>query len=89
MLAADQTALLMSVRAPLFIIQSGLDKSVSSKLALDQAQTLKKKKNNVDFRVFKELDHKFHDASGKDRSHLVISSIKDWLGRQRRTSEAL
>ena len=89
MLAADQTALLMSVRAPLFIIQSSLDKSVSSKLAYDQAQTLKKKKNNVDFQVFKELDHKFLDASGKDHSHLVISSIKDWLGRQRRTSEAL
>ena len=89
MLVADQTALLMSVRAPLYIIQSSLDKSVSPKLAHDQAQTLKKKKNNVDFQVFKELDHKFHDASGKDHSHLVISSIKDWLGRQRRTSEAL
>lgn len=89
MLAADQTELLMSVRAPLLIIQSSLDKSVSPKLAYDQAQTLKKKKNNVDFRVYTELDHKFHDASGKDHSNLVISSIKDWLGRQRRTSEAL
>ncbi|MED5238750.1 MAG: prolyl oligopeptidase family serine peptidase [Pseudomonadota bacterium] len=89
MLAADQTELLMSVRAPLLIIQSSLDKSVSPKLAYDQAQTLKKKKNNVEFRVYAELDHKFHDASGKDHSNPVISSIKDWLGRQRRTSEAL
>ena len=89
MLTADQTELLMSVRAPLLIIQSSLDKSVSPKLAYDQAQTVKKKKNNVDFRVYAELDHKFHDASGKDQSNLVISSIKDWLSRQRRTSEAL
>ena len=89
MLAADQTELLMSVRAPLLIIQSSLDKSVSPKLAYDQAQTLKKKKNNVDSRVYTHLDHKFHNASGKDHSNLVISSIKDWLSRQRRTSEAL
>ena len=79
MLAADQTELLLSVSAPLLIIQSELDRSVSPALAYDQAQTLKKKKHNVEFLTVKGVDHGFHDPSGNDRTNQVVSSIRDWL----------
>ena len=87
MLAADQTELLLSVSAPLLIIQSELDKSVSPKLAYDQARMLMKKRNNVEFRTVKGVDHKFHDPSGKDRTSEVVSSVKKWLGSSQITSE--
>ncbi|WP_323773988.1 alpha/beta hydrolase [Alcanivorax sp.] len=87
MLAADQTELLLSFRAPLLIIQSELDKSVSPKLAYDQARMLMKNRNNVDFRTVKGVDHKFHDPSGKDRTSEVVSSVKEWLGNNLITSE--
>lgn len=87
MLAADQTELLLSIRAPLLIIQSELDKSVSPKLAYDQARMLMQNRNNVEFLTVKGVDHKFHDSSGKDRTSAVVSSVKEWLGNNQITSE--
>jgi len=87
MLAADQTELLLSIRAPLLIIQSELDKSVSPKLAYAQAKILMENRNNVEFRTVKGVDHKFHDPSGKDRSSEVVSSVKEWLGSHQLTNE--
>lgn len=87
MLAADQTELLLSIRAPLLIIQSELDKSVSPKLAYAQAKILMENRNNAEFRTVKGVDHKFHDLSGKDRSSEVVSSVKEWLGSLQLTNE--
>ena len=87
MLAADQTELLLSVGAPLLIIQSELDKSVSPKLAYDQARMLMQNSNNVEFLTVKGADHKFHDPSGKDRTSEVVYSVKEWLGNNLITSE--
>ena len=83
MLAADQTALLMSVRTPVLIIQSALDESVSPALASNQALMLKQNKSEVEFLFAEGLDHRFHDLAGVDRTSEIIVLVRDWLARRR------
>lgn len=89
MLTVDQTEVLLRVKAPLLIIQSELDKSVSPDLAYEQAQVLKQNKSNFEFLLVRNIGHNFHDDFGKNHTSEVISYIQTWLNKNRITSKSM
>ncbi len=83
MLTLDQTETLLQVSAPLLIIQSELDDSVSPVLAYKQAKLLKQRKSNVEFLSIEGVDHKFKDSLGKSYVGNVIYLIQEWMNKNR------
>jgi pimeloyl-ACP methyl ester carboxylesterase len=79
MLTTDQTQYLKQIRHPILIIQSAKDVSVSPQLAFQQAQALMSLKNNIEYKVYDELDHGFVTTDGASQSNLVVNDIKAWL----------
>ena len=79
MFELDQSEYIDKIQGPLLIIQSGQDESVSPQLAFDQAQSFKKTKKNLEYKVYPNLDHAFKSLDGETKSDKVVRDIKRWL----------
>jgi len=79
MFEIDQTAILSKVETPLLLIQSGMDKNVSVRLAQEQATELSKDQPNIEFKMYNNLDHSFKRPDGSSRVDDVVQDIKSWL----------
>lgn len=79
MFEIDQRAILSRVETPLLLIQSGLDKNVSVRLAQEQAAELSKDQPNIEFKMYNNLDHSFNMPDGSSRVDDVIQDIRSWL----------
>jgi len=79
MLSLDQTALINEIDVPLLLIQSGADRKVDPRAAEKQAKRLMKYKDNVQFRLYPDIDHALNDLQGNSKSGEVAQDIKQWL----------
>ena len=79
MLDIDQTEYLLSVKAPLLVVQSELDRSVSPVLAAEQSNILRQKKRHFEYLTLKGMDHKFKDPDGVSQVMDVIELIRLWV----------
>lgn len=80
MLSIDQLEVLQKVNTPLLIIQGGRDLSVSPQRVDEMVLTLKQSgKNNIEYRVYENLDHGLKNIRGESMRKAVVSDINMWL----------
>ncbi len=87
MLKIDQLAELQKIEVPLLLVQSGKDASVSALKVDEMILALHKQgKDNIDYRVYEELDHTFKDADGSSQLSRVVLDMQAWLKNKLRGS---
>lgn len=80
MLSIDQLRTLKSVNTPLLIVQRRIDKSVSPQKVTDMMSELQKSgKENIEFRFYENLDHRFNNSAGQEQLANVITDMNSWL----------
>ncbi|WP_447827235.1 alpha/beta hydrolase family protein [Aeromonas hydrophila] len=80
MLSIDQLDTLKNIKSPLLIIQGGRDTSVSPQKTDELIQRLKDLgKSNIEYRRYKELDHRFKNSDGTSLRKEVIGDMNLWL----------
>lgn len=79
MLSIDQTENYLKIKAPLLIIQSEADTSVSPTLTAQQAETIRLNKDNATYLSFPGIDHGFKDAQGNNHEAKVVAAIQKWI----------
>ncbi len=80
MLGIDQLAELQKVEVPLLLVQGGRD-SVVSVAKVDEmvSALLKQGKDNIDYRVYAGLDHRFNGEDGESQRSHVVLDMQEWL----------
>ncbi|WP_137169990.1 S9 family peptidase [Marinomonas sp. FW-1] len=87
MLSIDQLDVLKKVNTPLLVIQGGKDVSVSPQEVDEMMQALVEAgKDNIEYRIYKELDHEFINVNGESNRKSVVKDINAWLKSTLRTS---
>ncbi|MFM2485180.1 alpha/beta hydrolase family protein [Celerinatantimonas yamalensis] len=80
MLSIDQLEVLKKINTPLLIIQGGRDLFVSPQKVDEMVLALKRSgKENIEYRRYKELDHRLNNIEGESKRKEVVSDINGWL----------
>ena len=80
MLSIDQLNVLQKVNSPMLIVQGGIDLSVSPKKVDEMIIKLREsRKENIEYITYKNLDHGFRNAEGKNETKKVIADMREWL----------